>query len=227
MTSEPKSNYEIVTPEPKPWLTTLVRVKAELGITNSADDTLLQSKIGEASSDITLALGFAVASETVKETFRHEAMGRAFGRGAHHAGEGLFLRRKAITAINSVTLDDGVLTAAEYYVNNDEGTLNRLDLSGYPCSWSFCKSLIVQYVAGYVLPAVTGTNLPPSIEGVTVDLLKMFWFSRTRDPLIKSQSIPGVRDVEYWVGAVGDPDLLPPSVQSKVALLRRPRMAVA
>lgn len=227
-----QSTLDIVTAEPKPRLTTLARVKADLGITANDTNDLLLQKIDEASADITLALGFTVASESVIETFRNEVSNHTAFSGALYGGrridaDKLFLRRKAPSVVTTVTLDDDVMDSAEYYLDKDKGTLNRLDASGYPCDWCFSKSLIVAYMAGYVLPGVSGSNLPPGIEGMTVDLIKEFWFSRKRDPLIKSEDLPGVRQVEYWVGAVGDPSQLPPAIQRKVALYRRPRIAVA
>lgn len=226
-----QSKLDIITPASSTKLTTLARVKLELKITKGDDDSLLNSKIDEASSDIQLALGYAVPSEAVQETFWHEhrqQFGYGFGwRSDGHQSESLILRRKAVSAITSVTVDDTVLDPSEYRLDADAGILYRLDTSGYPCLWLFSKSIIVAYTAGYVLPGAPGANLPASIEGATVDLLESFWLGRGRDPAIKSEEIMGVRRVDYWVGTVGDPEQLPPDVLRKIAPLRRPRMAVA
>lgn len=226
-----QSKLDIVTPASNRKLTTLARVKSELRITGSADDALLDSKIEEASSDIQLALGWAVASEAVQETFFHEhrqQLGYGFGwRADGHQSESLILRRKAVSAITSVTVDDVVLDPSEYRLDADAGILYRIDSLGYPCLWLFAKSIVVLHVAGYVLPGTNGSNLPASIEGATVELLESFWLGRGRDPLIKSEEITGIRRVEYWVGTVGDPEQLPPDVLRRIAPLRRPRLAVA
>lgn len=226
-----QSVLAIVIPEPLPRLTTLARVKGELDIRSREHDAVLLAKIDEASSDIRAALGYDVASESVTETFRHDSAQRYvadYRYGGHEVDAGvLFLRRKAISAIGGVTLDDDALDATEYFLDADRDTINRLDVSGYPCPWCFSKSLIVSYTAGYVLPGRANRNLPPAIEGATVDLVQSFWFNRGRDPMVKTENNPGVGQIEYWVGSVGDPDQLPPSVLMKIASFRRPRMAVA
>lgn len=225
------SNLIIVNAAKSRNLTTRSRVKEELGIADNSTDSILDGKIAEASSDIELALGFAVPSEDVTETFRHDHPVRyAYGYGwrmdGHH-WESLILRRKAVSAVSSVTLDDVVLDPSEYYLNADQGSLHRLDTSGFPCEWWFCKSLIVAHTAGYILPGSSGSNLPPTIEGIAIELVKSFWFSRKRDPSVNDVNIPGVMQTHYWVGATGDPESLPPEIQRRIALVRRPRLAVA
>lgn len=226
-----QSKLDIITPASSKALTTLMRLKAALKITGSGDDQLLRGKIDEASSDIQAALGYDVASEGVQETFWHEhrqQFGYGFGwRSDGHQAESLILRRKAVSVITSVTVDDTVLDPSEYRLDVDAGILYRIDTSGYPCLWLFCKSIIVLYTGGYVLPSVTNSNLPPAIEGAVISLVGSFWASIGRDPLIKSEEVPGAYRVDYWVGAVGDADQLPPEVLRKIKPFIRPRMAVA
>lgn len=226
-----ESSLAIVTAAQSRNLTTRTRVKAELNITDRASDAVLDAKIAEASSDIELALGFAVPSEAVIETFRHDhhfRHGYGYGwREDGHQSESLLLRRKAISIVTSVTLDDTVLDPSEYYLDADEGSLHRLDTSGYPCNWWFCKAIAIAYTAGYVLPGNPGSNLPPAVEGATVELVQSFWFNRGRDPSLRTSESVGVSRREYWVGTVGDPELLPPSVLRRISSSRRPRAAVA
>lgn len=232
-----ESILNIVTPALKPMFTTLARVKSELKIdaATTDDDDLLNSKIEEASADIRIAIGYGVASEVVTETFWHDHPQRyAYGYGWTTEGrnnEVLFLRRTPVSVVGSVTLDDVVIDASLYRLDGENGRLFCLDSSGYPSQWCFNKSLIIAYTGGYVLPGVAGSNLPSTIESATIELLTSFWLSLGRDPSIKSVNIniPEMEDrrVDYWVGATGDPDQLPPRVQQKLALIRRPRMAVA
>jgi hypothetical protein len=196
-------------------LTTLARVKLELGIsgTDADRDSLLEAKIDEASSDIEAALGFRVPKETVQETFWHEWLG--------DQAEYLLLNRTPVAQITSITVDDVALIATDYRLDAETGQIYKLDKSGFPCVWYFCKSIVVVYSGGYIVPSETGRNLPPAIEGATIDLLSSFWLSRGRDPLIKSEEVPGVVRWDYWVGAVGEDGELPPSVVSKLARFRR------
>lgn len=226
-----ESKLDIITAAVRPKFTTLERVKLELGIENDDDNDLLTAKIEEASSDIGIAIGYGVASEAVTETFWHDHPQRyAYGygwSGATRDNDVLFLRRTPVSAIASVTLDDDLVDPSEYRLDGETGRLFRLDSSGYPCGWSFSKLLIIAYTGGYILPGEADADLPSTIEGVTVELLTSFWLSRGRDPNVMEEENPGVSRFRYWVGATGDAEQLPPNVQAKVELMRRPRLAVA
>jgi uncharacterized phiE125 gp8 family phage protein len=224
-----RSVVEIVTPAESELLTTLDRVKAELQITTDVNDEILQAKIAEASSDIQAAVGKRLPWEGVKETFwhdddRHPQRAVHFGNPAQTT---LFLNRTPVAAIASVTVDDIVLDPSEYRLDPDAGLLDRLLTEGIPCAWCFRKSVVVAYTGGYTLPGQDGRNLAYAIEGAVVALVSDYWASRGRDPTLRSESIPGVIDRQFWVGAVGDPGLLPPRVLASIAPFRRPAVAVA
>jgi len=224
-----RSIVEIVTPTESELLTTLARVKAELQITTDANDEILEAKIAEASSDIQAALGKRLPREDVKETFwhdddRHPLHALHFSNPAQTT---LFLNRTPVSAIASVTVDDIVLDPSGYRLDPDAGLLDRLSTDGIPCAWCFRKSVIVAYTGGFILPGQDGRNLAYAIEGAVVALVSDYWASRGRDPTLRSESIPGVIDRQFWVGAVGDPGLLPPRVLASIAPFRRPAVAVA
>ncbi len=193
-------------------LSTVDRVKQELGITGSASDALLGVKLDEASSDIEAHLSRTLNRATLSELF--------FG------GEGwadsLLLYRTPVVSVTSVTVDDVLLDTTEYRIDNVTGELFRLDLSGYTCTWQWCKEITVVYVAGYLLPEEAGRTLPPAIEAGTLGLVQSFWFSRGRDPNVKEEDIPGVMRTAYWVGSVGQAGDLPPDVLRRIAPFRRP-----
>jgi uncharacterized phiE125 gp8 family phage protein len=224
-----RSVVEIVTPAKSELLTTLERVKAELQIATDANDDILEAKIAEASSDIQAALGKRMPREDVKETFWHDD-DRHLLRAAHFGNPAqttLFLNRTPVSAIASVTVDDIVLDPSQYRLDPDAGLLDRLSTDGIPCAWCFCKSVVVTYTGGFILPGQDGRNLAYAIEGAVVALVSDYWASRGRDPTLRSESIPGVIDRQFWVGAVGDPGLLPPRVLASIAPFRRPAVAVA
>jgi uncharacterized phiE125 gp8 family phage protein len=220
-----RSVVEIVMPAASELLTTLERVKAELQITTAANDEILEAKIAEASSDIQASVGKRLPREDVKETFwhddeRHVLRVAHFGKPAQTT---LFLNRTPVSAIASVTVDDIVLGPSEYRLD----LLDRLSSDGISCAWCFCKSVVVAYTGGYILPGQDGRNLAYAIEGAVVALVSDYWASRGRDPTLRSESIPGVIDRQFWVSAVGDPGLLPPRVLASIAPFRRPAVAVA
>lgn len=194
-------------------LTTLDRVKSELGISGSANDTLLTAKIKEASSDIE-ARCRTFCRETIAVTF-WPAAGATISVGA------LVLPRYPIVSVSSV-LEDGVaVDSAERRADPDSGMLYRLDADGYPALWSAAKSIVVTYVGGYTMPGEADYTLPPSLESACVDLVSSYWASRGRDPTVRAESVPGVLDTTYWVGAVGEKGDLPPAVEAKIAPFRR------
>jgi hypothetical protein len=83
--------------------------------------------------------------------------------------------------------------------------------------------VIVAYTGGFILPGQTGRNLDYAIEGAVVALVSDYWASRGRDPTLRAETIPGVIERQWWIGAVGDPSLLPPRVLA--SLPRRPGYA--
>jgi hypothetical protein len=226
-----RSVIEIVTAAESELLTTLARVKRELNVSNNANDDLLKDKIAEASSDIELAIGARLPREDVRETFWHDEAEHLPSHRHHHhtsAQTTLFLTRRPAIEITGVTVDDEPLDAADSWrVDPDAGLLDRLS-DGRPCAWRFCRSVVVNYSAGYVLPDQgNACTLPRAIEGAVVALVSSYWASRGRDPLLRSEDIPGVIRREFWVGAVGDPQMLPPRILASLDPVRRRLFAVA
>jgi hypothetical protein len=223
-----RSVVTIVTPSASPMLlTTLARVKSELKGTTAADNEILLAKIAEASSDIQNAMGYRLPSEDVNETFWHDdgPIHLHVPRWGNPAQTTLFLKRTPVSAIASVTVDGTPLDQTEFRLDPDAGLLDRLSTDGHPCAWCFCKSVVVAYTGGFILPGSPGRNLDYGIEGAVVALVSDYWASRGRDPTLRARTIPGVIEQQFWVGAVGDPSLLPPRVLA--SLPRRPSVAVA
>jgi uncharacterized phiE125 gp8 family phage protein len=191
-------------------LTTLDRVKLELDISTSDNDALLTSKIREASGDIESHIGRTLCRAGLTERF--------WGEGC---AEYLILSRWPVVSIASVTVDDEEIDDAEYRLDNETGQLYRLDTSGYAIAWTWCKDVVIVYTGGYLMPEDTSPTLPAVLEGAAVELVASFWLSRGRDPRVRSESIPGLGEVSYWVGAVGAAGELPPSVVSKISPFRR------
>lgn len=197
-------------------LTTLDRVKAELGITGNGSDALLEAKILEASSDIEAHLNRTLRKETISEVFW----------GLRGCAEALIFSRTPVGTITSVTLDDELIDADDYRLDPDAGLLYRLSAAS-PSWWSFGKALTVIYEAGYDMPVdITNTgDLPPALQAACVELVGSYWASRGRDPTVREEDVQGVMRTVYWVGAVGDAGELPPSVESKIGTFRRMALA--
>jgi Phage gp6-like head-tail connector protein len=224
-----RSVVEIIAPATSVLLTTLSRVKSELGITTGDSDEILEAKIAEASSDVQAAIGYRLPSEDVIETFWHDHPQRhnhAWQRG-NPPETTLFLTRTPVSAIAAVAVDGELLDPSEYRLDPGAGLLDRLASDGLPAGWCFRKSVSVTYTGGFILPGADGRNLEYGIEGAVVALVSDYWASRGRDPTLRAETIPGLIERQFWVGSVGEAEQLPPRVLASIAPFRRPALAVA
>ncbi len=178
-------------------LTTLEAFKAQMGITVSEKDDLIEQIIARASGRIADTTRRVLARETVAETFR--ARLNTSGMVTPEAAP-LILARYPVSSIQSVTVDGEALAADGYEVDPASGLLYRLS-SGFWCSWTGAR-IVVAYTAGYILPGNSDTNLPPALEEACLGIARMRWFNDSRDPLVKSEDVPDVGSTQYWVGDV-------------------------
>lgn len=209
-----RSIVTVASPASETALTTLARVKLELGIPTgtTTSDEILQNKIDEASDDIEAALGFRLVRETAVETFWHEQY--------DSAPEKIVLDRTPVASITSVVVDGVAIDASTWRLDPNTGELFAL-CDGYPSVWVFCQSVVVTYGGGYILPPASKRTLPKGIEGACVALVSSFWAARGRDPTLRSEEIPDLISATYWVGAVGEDGELPPDIVTKLAPFRR------
>lgn len=174
-------------------LTILANVKAECGITGTAEDANIETWIDQASSACSSYCNRVFGKETVTETFRNRFS--YLDRNANRA-DSILLSRNPVTAIISVTQDNTLLTQdVDYELDPTEGILYRLDSNQNSIQWSFSK-LAVNYTAGWDL---LGT-LPQAIERACISHVKALRSSADRDPNVKQESIPGVLETSYWIG---------------------------
>ena len=213
--------FTVTTKAATTGLTTLKALKIELGITNGDEDEYLKTQIDRVSRMIFSYLKVSMAEdgsvnlgrETIVETFR---LHKIQGRGGYYAGGSgiafngndekpvskLLLARRPVTAIASVVEDGVTLDAGDYEVEGAAGMLARL-FADRPRDWCAQKT-VVTYTAGWLLPNDDLRNLPQDIEDAAISLIKAARYSRRRDPMVKSQEIPGVMKTDWWVGGVGD-----------------------
>jgi len=186
-------------------LTVLSTVKAELSIEGGASDAQLTEQIHQASDICATYCSRVFADETVTETLRNVRR-TVIG-----------LQRGPATTITSVTEDGTALLATEYEAETDDKGLSYL----YRLSdddrvdWDAAK-LVIVYTGGYALL----DGLPRTIERACIDLVKLLYFSASRDPVLRSVDVPGVMSKTYWVGATSD-GALPPHIEANLAPFRR------
>lgn len=185
-------------------LTILDTARQELGIADSdtSQDAKLTRWIHEASEEVAAYCGRVFAQEKVSETF-------LLGFGQDSA---IRLSRYPVTLIESVTADGSVLTASDYELDANSGLL-------YRCNGCWrCRKIVVVYTAGYDLL----DSLPRPLERAVLTMMRYRYSASTRDPAIRSESLQGVYDVSYWVGAIpgGASSSLPPEVADILAPYR-------
>jgi hypothetical protein len=157
-------------------LTTLMEARQACGVTDSSADVYLFNAIEIVSDTISRWCKRIFAVETVRESIYPDKPGKS-----------LMLSRWPVVAITAVTVNG----AAEDIANveaEDSGHLFRIDASGCRTLWPSGR-IVVEYSAGYVLPDKSGRTLPLDIERAALITIRADWFARSRDPLIRSETI--------------------------------------
>lgn len=198
---------QIQTPAASTKLTTVATAKAELNVTSTTDDTYIGTLIDRASAVVAGFIGNALGQQTAIETFRFgwsPGMGPAAQTVAPY-GTPLTVQRKplvlqlpnvvSITSIveNGTTLDP---MAPDYEFEAEAALVWRMQ-DGIRSFWNV-PTVVVTYVAGWVLPNDGGTRtLPFDIEEVTLALVRSAYFARGRDPNIAMDMLDGDR-TQFW-----------------------------
>ena len=173
----------VVTPATSYDLTVLETVRAELGITNHAEDENLKRWIAQASDVIAKYCNRVFAQETVSETFRRSTR-----------SDDILLSRYPVNSIVSIVENDETLADTDYELRGESGLLTRL-FDDAPACWPAGK-IVVTYVAGYVLL----TDLPYEIEAAALALVKQYRFAAQRDPQVRSESVDAIGSTGYFDG---------------------------
>jgi hypothetical protein len=199
----PRILTTVITPALSYDLTTLAVVKDELRVTDAASDTFISRQIAWASAAATSYCDRVFQVETIKDEFwapRDFYPGLLDGR-----PDILQLTRWPAVTITNVT-EDGValVVTTDYRIDLEHGQLLRVDANAYPRPWP-AVAIAVQYTAGYA-------TIPVDVADAVVRMVKTRWFARERDPMLRGESIPGVRDVQYWVPTGDDAGSMSPDV---------------
>lgn len=195
----------VTTPASSYDLTLLATVKAELGITDRAEDPNLTRWIKQASEAVAKYCNRVFAEETLTETFRLKSR-----------EDGLLLARFPVSAITSVVENDTTLAATDYELASDGGggVLNRLR---YERDWQWpIGKVVVVYTAGYALV----TDLPYGVERAAILLVNQYRYAATRDPLLRSESTEGAGSSSYFDSILNAG--LAPEVEGLLSKLRKP-----
>lgn len=170
-------------------LLTLAEIKSAVGVTDSSQDAELTLLAAYISAVITRQCQVPTAG-VIPPTLRLETVTDTIRLSREQSGP-LYLSRKPVVTFTLVSEAGVTLTASDYEA--DGHALYRLS-AGERINWASGEHIIT-YSAGYdVVPydlkfaAIRFAQAEYS-QGVTT----------SRDPMLKREVIPGVREVEYWV----------------------------
>ena len=204
-------------------------LKALLGVTTTDHDAAFAIWVTQASDVVHRYCNRVFAVETVQDQIWPLKDGIPWT--VRPNDETVQLSRWPLVSVASVveTIAGVATTLAagtDYLVDQKLGHLYRLDQYGNPRRWS-AAPLAVQFTSGYTLPTTGATAgyepLPSDLIAAVADLVKGMWYAQTRDPMIRSQNIPGVYESAYFfaTGPGGQGDL-PVNVQAKLDRYRVP-----
>lgn len=221
----------VTTPAATTALTTVANVRLSLAITDRAEDAWLARQVVsvslqaceilgvEMAEDGTRHLGVETVSETQDRRTRYPWL-PPLGviRPRREADTIIVLGRRPVLSIVSISEDGVTVDPGDYELFATDGRVKRLS-DGLPAAWP-CTIIVIAYTAGWKLPgdnaSVAGPTMPSPIEEAVIEGIQAKRSDRLRDLSVKSQNIPGVREVQYFFGAPGQDQPLPPSAMAKL-----------
>lgn len=195
-----RSIFTVTEPAAETSLLTNEELRAAAGVSDSSQDEALMALGRQMSEAIAVSCGAASDGEN-PATLLSEACSETFV--LRRCSNPLRLARRPVTAIASVTVNDGVLDEAEYEVDKATGLLSRT------CGeWPVGK-IIVVFTAGF-------STAPAALKLAATKVTTALYAETGRDPSLKRIDIPGVEEKEFWVAPSDDP-LLSTEVQDLLA----------
>lgn len=172
-------------------LTSLDKLKAQLGITTTTEDDLLEEAILQASQTVATYIGYYPLEQSYRETL------------AGYGSRNLMVSRTPVTTLAAIYYGSTgtVVDPASYHNDNPEaGIIARdlgfnwtagveWDLDQHVAPRSERKDFIVDYTAGWVFTTGAGRTLPPDIEKAVLEQAKSNHLSGQRDPSIVSKRV--------------------------------------
>jgi len=165
-------------------LIALADLKAILGITDSANDTLLGNIIQRGSDAIARFCNRVFAQRTVIETLP--------GTG----GQLLKLKFFPIVTLTSIAYDGDTVDGDTYTLTEPDAGMVYREAGWFYTGHAY--DYAATYTHDYNLPDMSGADtLPYDIQQAALELCKGMWLARQRDPAVSMESVPDVYTVQY------------------------------
>lgn len=185
---------EVTTAATDPTLLTLAETAEAIKASVTTANRAMLRRLNERASELLAgACGLERAGAAVL-TLREETLTETVSLRCH--GSVLFLSRKPIVEVLSVTEDGTDLVVDDDFEQDSERSLKRL-LDGSASTWVTGKTL-VSYRAGFA-------TVPPGLKELAAKLVTTLNAERGRDPSLGSEDIPGVRSYTLRYGRPDDP----------------------
>jgi hypothetical protein len=190
----------VTSPNTDRTLLTIAELRSAAGVSDGSKDAALKLLGGYVASTITKACRVRTSGavpptlrlEGVTETFHYPSRRRAHSD-HHRFGEGpwpLALARVPVVELLAVTEGGTVLDPADYEFEPSSGFLFRLSNL---CRIEWCHGkIVVDYTAGYDV-------VPDDLKYAAIKFVRLELLRAVRDPLQKTESIPGVIERQWWV----------------------------
>jgi len=192
--------FEVTTPTANAAarrLTTAAKVRTLIESPES-DDTKIETLIDGVSAECAAFCGLArPANMASPPTFGQEVVKATWMQASRQRGAHLELPWRVAITPGQVVENGTNLTVNVDYRLLGGGILERLS-GDTPVRWSSGK-IVVPYTAGWVLPGA----VPPELERLVIEQVKMAYFGADEDPAVRSENVPGVYQASYAV-AGGD-----------------------
>jgi hypothetical protein len=180
----------VVTPAPTYDLIDLATVKDALDLNDNKGDAFLKKAIGFVSAEIAQFCNRVLPLETLTDEFWPARDPYPYQVPGGIAP--LQLSRWPLKIVTTVVENgDTLVDGTDYRVDAARGQITRLDGNAYPCLWP-AYALSVTYDGGF-------SQIPNDVQDAALRMVTARWLARGRDPLMKQENIPGVREVAYWI----------------------------
>lgn len=174
-------------------LTTAAKVRALVG-SPAGDDPKLETLIDGVSAECAAYCGLARSANMASPpTFGQEVVKATWLQACEPRGTMLVLPWRVAVSPGQVVENGSILTLNTDYRLVGGGMLERIS-GDAPVRWSSGK-IVVPYTAGWVLP----DGVPPELERLVIEQVKMAYLNADQNPAIRSENEPDVYAASYAV----------------------------
>lgn len=197
----------VTTPADDKKLLSMEEMRDAAGVVENTYDNALMTLNEAVSAMIAKACHVIPGSGADVPTLRSEVLTETFNMDCPQ--DYLRLSRRPVTAIGSVALDGVALTLTTDYLfgRHFPGAISHMS-GTRSIGWAYGGVAVVVYTAGWI-------TVPPDLKMAAQRLVQFMWSQQQRDPLMRSESMPGLGTYNYWVGQLGPmPNGVPQEVHS-------------